>query len=1179
MSPRFTLLVLITSVILGGFTLLFLPEQKSSLSIPDYATPNNRNDPLTAPVLNLKDVTLDWNVAVAHQQTNAQLSALTETLGSGICAIDVNKDGWIDLFFVGGSGHTRHYGRKSWWHREGGNRLLLNKSGAHFTDITQQAGLEASQWGMGCTVGDLDNNSWPDLIITGISSNKIYSNTGDGIFVDVTNDSGIVAEQWSTGASLADYNNDSLVDIYITNYVAFEKGARTFERNKGFVTNSVAFDATLYDPLPNKLYLNQGNFKFLDTTESSGVLDSLGRSLGAHWTDLNTDGWLDLIVINDVDSPSQVYINDKGNGFTLSKSDNSLLETPESRDLLEGDFDNDSINELLITQNGGASPILASQSTQSGEKYTDRAWESGIADRQSLYAVNWGATSGDFNNDGHVDLFIANGGLLPDIDSPFVTQSQHNELLLGLGNGTFIRDDEWQASSAPLSSRAAITADLNNDGYLEIIVTNNNDPLQIFEIVSTEKNHWVGFDLFGDNLFTDVSGAQISVRSGEVNINRTANPREGFLSSEDTRLHVGLGNTVDTIDVTIDWPDGTESLFTELATDVYYRVNKAANSISPSLAVVEKSTQFATAINGFDDHAKVELGELLLQLQAQDSEIKFSTLWETSSDSVKESLLHTFGDIWEPRYLRYVKQAMDSDSEVLNVTAIEQLKSLEMEYSIAWIIPKLRETSERTACAAAKTLQFFFEEEEAVTHRKYLSVPPLTQMLDEGLPTTAVCAANALAAAESKRAVLPLIDKAKTSPDESVRLASIRALGLIRDTRAKPALADIVNDPQNQPPSVVAESLIALQRVNDPHVEAYLDKIFETNNSQSSTRKLAPFQITNRLMENRETIVFPKRYLFEKLESLLAQVSLDEITAISNGELALEILDSIKLAELNSYQFIADQLVNNDNPNIRQNAYETLINLDDDWQKTVLPALLRKESTSLALAVLHGAGKTGEALNSDALEALGVRLKSHGPMAAQLGPVLDSLNAASARELLKMLYAKGLPEGDFRALLPICETHSSAISSAFSLLDLQQQPSLQYLYLYCHFTQDTRKVGKASRKLADRLLLKNVIESEVYTEHEKQQLLLLAAFSDPVTAETMLLNSVQRFSGTDVLRAIKVLSQQQLADKMTPFLWSLLQDEDAPLAIRFAAAKHLLPTASDDVTEYVYSKILHDATR
>lgn len=1169
--------LLVTSIALFLVVMQTLPEREAVLSIPKYAVPTTSVLAQSAP--RFKDATLDWNVTAAHQQTDEQLSALTETLGAGVCAIDANKDGWVDLFFVGGSGHTRHYGRKSWWHMDSGNRLLLNNNGEHFTDITEQSGLANRQWGMGCAVGDLDNNGWPDLIVTGVGLNTVFSNTGNGRFVDVTADSGIAAEIWSTGASLADYNNDSLIDVYISNYVAYKKGAPTYERNKGYVSNEVSFDATLYDPLPNRLYLNEGNFRFRDTTEAAGVGDGRGRSLGAHWTDLNADGWQDLIVINDIDSPNQVYINDSGQRFSLSQAKYSLLETPESHDLLEDDFDNDAISEILITQNGGAAPIFATRTSAAAEKYADKAWASGIADRKHLNVINWGATSGDFNNDGNVDLYIANGDLKPDLDSPFVAQAQHNQILLGLGNGKFIHARASQDASNPLSSRSAIMADLNNDGTLEVIVTNNNEPLQIFENVGDHKHHWVGFDLFGANSFTQVSGARISIQAGDSILRRTARIRQGYLASGDTRLHFGLGNNDAPIDVTIQWPDGTESFFSELKANAYYAVDKAGNSVTPIPSIVAGPGLPKPPLEGYDNAARANLGELLLQMSNTESDRQFSILWRTSNDAVKQLLLRSFRQHWEPGYLAYVKRALDSDSVELKMLAIDQLKSLELEYSIPWLIPLLAHESDKVSCAVANTLQFFFEQEEAVTHRKYLSVAPLIQVLETAAAQKSVCAANALAAAESKRAILPLMTQSQMRQEEAVKVASIRALGLIRDNLAASLLAGIVGSPESHAPAVVAEALIALKRLNDPNIESYLDGIFYTDSNHPAIGTLNQFRIANSLIANSETIAFPKNYLFGKIRKLMDRKSLQAVVdgSVSN-DLAAEVLVTIRLCQLQEYQDFAARLIADDNPKVRKAAYEALVALDKDWEETVLPGLLERESTALVLDVLNSAGRSGAVLNPLVLEKLGARLESHGPLAADLEPVLDSLNVANARELLATHYSKELSSDDMRKMLALCDTHGTAISSAFSPDDLQKSPALRYVYLYCRFAVNGSNGKATSGKWADSLLLKQVIDSPEYSDSEKQKLILRAAANDRVTAEAMLLNSVESYTGDNLLQAIEVLSQHQLTGSLSAFLWTLLRDAGTPPAIRFEAAKLLLPTEGDTVSEYVTSEFLTDAT-
>jgi hypothetical protein len=175
-------------------------------------------------------------------------------------------------------------------------------------------------------------------------------------------------------------------------------------------------------------------------------------------------------------------------------------------------------------------------------------------------------------------------------------------------------------------------------------------------------------------------------------------------------------------------------------------------------------------------------------------------------------------------------------------------------------------------------------------------------------------------------------------------------------------------------------------------------------------------------------------------------------------------------------------------------------------------------------------------------------------------------------------YSEDLSSDNLRKMLSLCDTHSTAISSAFSAADLQQSPTLRYVYLYCRFGVNTSNEKASSSKWADSLLLKEVIESTEYTDDEKQQLIIRAAANDRVTAEAMLLNSVQSYTGDNLLQAIEVLSQHQLTSSLSPFLWALLKDVNTPPAIRFEAAKLLLPTEGDTVSEYVTREFLTDAT-
>ncbi|MBL4869077.1 MAG: VCBS repeat-containing protein, partial [Pseudomonadales bacterium] len=209
--PRLNLIIILFSLFSFGLILLVLPESKVTLSHPELARPSN---PSPAQSLSFVESSLDLSILLRHQQTSHELTTLSELLIGSLCIFDANNDGWMDIYFVGGSGHTRYYGKRSWWHQQSGNRLLINNQGVDFVDVTQQSGLALSSMGTSCAVVDLDNDHFKDLVLTGVKDNRVYKNNGDGTFSDITDKTDIKSDHWSIAASFADFNNDGLVDIY-----------------------------------------------------------------------------------------------------------------------------------------------------------------------------------------------------------------------------------------------------------------------------------------------------------------------------------------------------------------------------------------------------------------------------------------------------------------------------------------------------------------------------------------------------------------------------------------------------------------------------------------------------------------------------------------------------------------------------------------------------------------------------------------------------------------------------------------------------------------------------------------------------------------------------------------------------------------------------------------------------
>ena len=317
---------------------------------------------------------------------------------------------------------------------------------------------------MGCSVADFNNDGFSDLFITAVGKNQLYANQADNTFINVTNKSGLSGNNWSMAATLGDYNKDGLLDIYLSNYIDYKKGARTFERTQGFrLTTDISFDATLYDPQPNKLYLNKGNFIFEDVTTQMDVSNPLGRSVGAKWYDLNQDSWLDLIVINAQKSANQVFINHKGKKFSRGEAFYAPLEVYSSHDMLISDFNNNQQDEFFISRSMGYPPVylknITSKQSNSNDTFKDDVWSNGLAEAQLLSNNSWAAVTADFNNDSFLDIFIANGMSAPDIDAPFISQGQKNNIFLNDKSSGFKLQPTAFEKNFPYSSRGAITVD------------------------------------------------------------------------------------------------------------------------------------------------------------------------------------------------------------------------------------------------------------------------------------------------------------------------------------------------------------------------------------------------------------------------------------------------------------------------------------------------------------------------------------------------------------------------------------------------------------------------------------------------------------------------------------------------------------------------------------------------
>jgi hypothetical protein len=498
---------------------------------------------------------------------------LPEMMGAGVALFDFDNDGDLDVFLVQ-SGAIDAGGNAPAVCRLFRNDLTVSADGRRtlrFTDVTKQAGISVRGYGMGVAVGDYDNDGYLDLFVTAFGATTLLHNNGDGTFTDVTKQAGVGDTLWNTSAAFFDYDRDGYLDLFVARYVDFTPGG-----NKQCTDRVGARDycgPRAYRPVPARLFHNDGRGRFVDVTERAGISKAYGAGLGVAVGDYNGDGWLDLYVANDA-TPNQLWINRHDGTFVdeglISGSALSAAGNPEgSMGIASGDFDLDGDEDLFVTNIVGETSVLYVNDGHGN--FEDARARSGLALPTAAF-TGFGTDWIDYDNDGWPDLFVANGAVniveaQRGQPSPY---RMRNQLFHNLAGRRF---EETSAVAGPAFARAEIGrgaafGDLDNDGDVDIVVTNNNGPVRLLLNQVGARSHWlqVRLDQRPGNRFA--IGAWIGVeRAGRPTLWRRVRTDGSYLSASDVRVHFGLGSSSAITAVVVQWPDGQRERWTDVAGD------------------------------------------------------------------------------------------------------------------------------------------------------------------------------------------------------------------------------------------------------------------------------------------------------------------------------------------------------------------------------------------------------------------------------------------------------------------------------------------------------------------------------------------------------------------------------------------------------------------------------------
>jgi hypothetical protein len=533
----------------------------------------------------IKDVANDFPVTFENIAAAAGLSAPTiyggvdrkrfiiETNGCGVAFFDYDNDGWMDVLILSGTRlEAPRDGAKPT------NRLYRNNRNGTFAEITDKAGLRRSGWASSVCVGDYDNDGYDDLFITYWGQNVLYRNNGDGTFNDVTHKAGLATRQtrWGSGATFVDYDRDGKLDLFVANYLKFDI-ATTPEPGKGpnCTWKGVAVNCGPKG-LPtdtNLLYRNNGDGSFTDVSEGSGIAKVRGRySMTATTIDFNNDGWTDIYVACD-STASTLYSNNRDGTFTdvaveAGCAYNEDGQAQAGMGVATGDYNNDGLVDIFKTHFSDDLPALY---RNSGRGFFDDASRAAGFDHTRY--VEWGAGLTDFDNDGWPDILIATGNVYPEVEKIFKDYPHRGPRLVfqNLRNGTFKEVTAQMGSGilSPKSSRGCAFGDFDNDGDVDVLVMNMNEPPLLLRNDyinkrTRETNNWLELKLIGTKSNRSAIGARLLLKAGSRVQVQEITSQSSYYSHNDSRLHFGLGQNEKVDAIEIRWPSG----FTETLRDV-----------------------------------------------------------------------------------------------------------------------------------------------------------------------------------------------------------------------------------------------------------------------------------------------------------------------------------------------------------------------------------------------------------------------------------------------------------------------------------------------------------------------------------------------------------------------------------------------------------------------------------
>jgi len=502
-----------------------------------------------------------------HNAGKSPLKHLPEISGAGCAFLDYDNDGWMDIYLVN-SGKADFFTPTTPLR----NALYHNNRDGTFTDVTEKAGVGSGIYGMGVAVGDYDNDGFPDIYVTQYGRSILYHNDGDGRFTDVTDKAGVAAPGWASSAAWFDYDNDGRLDLFVCNFAAWDPSQTCGVTADGAHHYCIP---RIFKPTSSWLFHNNGDGTFTDVSKQARIAEHLGKAWSVVVTDINNDGWMDIFVSNDTVA-NFLYLN-KGNGRFEEiglPADVAYSAEGKARSGMgvdSADFNQDGLMDLFVANID--EEIFALYKNNGDLTFEDLAMPLGIG-MPTRWMSGWGLKFFDYDNDGNLDLIVANG-FPDDLVEQFSNRVTFREkLLLFHNDGKKFQD--VSAQSGPVfekvfSARGLAIGDFNNDGGIDVLISVNDEAPVLLRNEVGKLNHWLGVKLVGKKCNADAVGGLITWQAGDLKRSRFKVAGGSFLSSHDPRVVLGIGERpkIDWVEVKWPQPSGAAERFTNLPIDRY----------------------------------------------------------------------------------------------------------------------------------------------------------------------------------------------------------------------------------------------------------------------------------------------------------------------------------------------------------------------------------------------------------------------------------------------------------------------------------------------------------------------------------------------------------------------------------------------------------------------------------